>query len=78
MPTTRQIGRIPSSVAKDLKRGTNYLLGVGINAYAHFPKLNNAVKDVEDVTDALLKNYYFERENVRLLLVKMAIIQPKP
>jgi len=50
----------------------NYLLVVGINEYIHWPMLNNAVNDVNDLADVLLKKYNFELANVTLLKNKQA------
>lgn len=37
--------------------GKSWFLGIGIDDYAHFPKLHNAVKDVQDVHRILLDKY---------------------
>lgn len=64
----KAIGHIPEPVVESLKRGTNYFLGIGINKYQNYAHLNNAVKDVVDVSDVLVQNYYFEKNNIRFLL----------
>ncbi len=43
-----------------LGKGKNYLLAIGINAYKHHPKLNNAVADAEAFGTVLTKRYGFE------------------
>lgn len=45
----------------------NYLLVIGINNYLHWPKLNNAVKDANDVASTLMVKYNFEFDNIVLL-----------
>ncbi len=42
--------------------GHSWFFGIGINKYAHFPTLNNAVKDVRDISALLLKEYDFTPE----------------
>ena len=49
-------------------RGTNYLLAIAIDAYSHYPKLSNCVKDVTDIEKELITRYDFEAENARVLL----------
>lgn len=45
----------------------NHLLVVGINNYKYWPKLNNAVKDANDIVTVLMNKYNFEFSNVTLL-----------
>ena len=45
----------------------NYLLVIGINNYSHWPKLNNAVKDANDVASTLMSKYNFEFDNIVVL-----------
>jgi hypothetical protein len=45
----------------------NFLLIVGINNYQYWPKLNNAVKDVNDLASVLMTKYGFEFSNVTIL-----------
>jgi hypothetical protein len=45
----------------------NFLLLIGINNYQHWPKLNNAVNDVNDIAGVLMSKYKFEFSNVILL-----------
>jgi hypothetical protein len=51
----------------DVTKARNFLFVVGINDYEHWPKLNNAVKDANDITSTLLKQYSFDFGNVTLL-----------
>jgi len=50
-----------------LPAGKNYFLGIGVDTYQHFPPLNNARKDVEDLCAALQEHYYFEAAHTTLL-----------
>ena len=45
----------------------NHLFVVGINNYSYWPKLNNAVKDANDLVSVLLKKYTFEFGNIVVL-----------
>lgn len=45
----------------------NHLLVVGINNYQHWPKLNNAVKDANDLAGILMTKYNFEFSNITVL-----------
>lgn len=40
----------------------SWFLGIGINSYAEFPKLSNAVKDVTEVKEILIDKYDVEEE----------------
>ncbi|RMG28188.1 MAG: hypothetical protein D6730_05900 [Bacteroidetes bacterium] len=51
---------------------TNYFLGIGINEYEHWPKLNNACKDVQDIAGLLQNFYEFDPINSKLLLNEAA------
>jgi len=46
---------------------TNYILGIGINDYEVCPKLNNAVKDVQDFIHLMTQSFDFKSENVTVL-----------
>lgn len=48
-------------------QGKSWFFGIGINEYQAFPKLYNAVKDVEDVSKLLLKKYDIHPECVLML-----------
>jgi WD40 repeat protein len=45
----------------------NHLFVVSINNYSHWPKLNNAVKDGNDLVSVLLMKYNFEFANVTVI-----------
>ncbi len=45
----------------------NYLFAVGINSYKHWPSLNNAVKDANDLATTLLNDYQFEFSDITVL-----------
>ena len=45
----------------------SWFLGIGINAYAEFPKLLNAVKDIKEVKDILVEKYDVDEEHVLTL-----------
>lgn len=47
---------------KTVNLGRSWFLGIAINHYDHWPQLNNAVKDVEDFAELLLKGYDVEQE----------------
>jgi hypothetical protein len=51
----------------DVAKARNFLFVVGINDYEYWPKLNNAVKDANDIANSLLRQYNFEFDNVVLL-----------
>ena len=43
------------------KQGLSYLFGIGINEYKEFPKLNNAVKDIQDFESVLVAKYDLDK-----------------
>ena len=45
----------------------NFLLVVGINSYKHWPVLNNAVNDANDITSVLMRDYNFNLSNITIL-----------
>lgn len=49
------------------KDGKNYLLVIGIDAYAHCPTLYNAVKDAQDIVEVLETRFQFESKNIKIL-----------
>lgn len=53
----------------------NYLLVFGIDQYAVWPKLNNAVSDANAIAEVLKKKYNFKAENTRILTNEMATKQ---
>lgn len=72
---TKQIGNNGSSTSEssfDNNSGSKYILGIGIDAYTDFQRLNNAVRDVEDVIKVLKTRYQFENATVNLLTNAMA------
>lgn len=50
----------------------NYLFVVGINNYREWPKLNNGVKDANDIVGVLLNKYEFEFQNLTFLKDELA------
>jgi len=54
--------------AQSFDRGQNFLFAIGINQYHHFPKLNNAVKDVLSLSEILMAKYSFSQDKIVLLL----------
>ena len=53
----------------------NYLLVFGIDQYAVWPKLNNAVGDANAIAEVLKKKYNFKAENTTILTNEMATKQ---
>ena len=51
----------------DVAKAKNYLFVVGINEYESWPKLNNAVKDANDIASTLMSHYGFDFSNVVML-----------
>jgi hypothetical protein len=51
----------------DVTKARNFLFVVGINDYEKWPKLNNAVRDANDVTHVLMQRYGFEFDYVTIL-----------
>ena len=48
--STPRAGRRPDQIKQaPPPAGKTYFLGIGINAYAHWPKLRNAVRDVQAI-----------------------------
>ncbi len=54
----------PEEAGHQAPSGKNYLLAIGIDHYAHWPALENAVKDARDVIDLLVRHYQFESDQV--------------
>ena len=48
-------------------QGKNYLLVIGIDEYAHCPRLYNAVKDAEDIVAVLVERFQFESATIKTL-----------
>ncbi len=55
--------------------GKSWFFGIGINEYAHFPRLHNAVKDVQDVLALLQSQYDLDDEAIILLFDQEATRQ---
>lgn len=51
---------------------SNYVLAIGIDDYTYCTKLNNAVRDINNVVATLTKKYDFEKSNVITLINKDA------
>ncbi len=64
--------KIPTGDSSWGFKGQNYLLTIGIDKYEHWKSLNNAVKDIEDVTNLLISKYQFEPDHVISLTNKDA------
>ena len=47
---------------KPFQQGSNHLLVIGIDAYVHWPQLNNAVRDAKAFRDLLLESYGFDEK----------------
>ncbi|MFK7950562.1 MAG: SUMF1/EgtB/PvdO family nonheme iron enzyme [Saprospiraceae bacterium] len=62
---------IKEIMEKDVNR-TNHILGIAINEYKDCPKLNNAVKDVQNFIDLMRTRFAFEEENIDFLKDEMA------
>ncbi|HLF65697.1 MAG TPA: caspase family protein [Saprospiraceae bacterium] len=56
-------------------RRRNWFLGIGINDYQEFPKLHNAIKDVEDIKQVLLSQYDFDPQYIIMLYDEAASIE---
>ena len=52
---------------REKARTHNYALFIGINEYHHWNKLNNAVKDAEDIINLLRIKYGFSGANIIFL-----------
>ncbi len=48
-------------------KATNHLFVVGIDNYQHWPHLNNAVKDANDLVSVMLNTYTFDFSNVTII-----------
>lgn len=71
--TTRGIGLEAEEEAGNwAPRGKSWFFGIGINRYLHFPNLNNAVRDVQDVLILLQREYGMESERVITLFEEEA------
>jgi hypothetical protein len=61
-----------SNSSRPPTEGKHHFFGIGINRYAHFKDLNNAVKDVQDMADLLTERYQFDLEQTTLLFDEAA------
>ena len=52
----------------EVPSGSSWFLGIGINAYKHFQALNNAVRDIEDFRNLIVRRYDIESNRAHLLL----------
>lgn len=67
-PIQRRIGRGKDWIPDELPNGENYLLVIGIDDYSNgIPKLNNAVKDAQTVTQLLQQKYQFDEQHTKTL-----------
>lgn len=57
--TQKAVGR-PDDTTPSVKKGKNYLLAIGIDAYRHHRSLNNAVKDATGFVDVMTQRFGFE------------------
>ena len=48
--------------------GVNHLLVIAIDDYVHCPKLNNCVRDGNDLAKLLWEKYMFDKEHTYFLL----------
>ncbi len=71
-PPTRAGRTEEDEITPGTANGVTWFLGIGINAYKHWPKLKNAVRDVTAVKDLLVEQYGLRKENVQLLTDKEA------
>lgn len=55
----RTIGKKDNQLTK-----RNFLVTIAINEYKHFVHLNNAIKDVEEITDVLIQLYQFDKQEI--------------
>ncbi|MBX2871120.1 MAG: caspase family protein [Saprospiraceae bacterium] len=53
--------------SKNKSNARNFLFAIGIDEYHHWPRLNNAVKDIQDIATVLIQQYQFESDHVYLL-----------
>jgi formylglycine-generating enzyme len=72
MDISRGITTDDSNTSTTLPQGKTHLLAIGINDYLHCPKLENAVKDVEDFIQLMTKSYGFDPQNIQFLRDKEA------
>jgi len=66
---------LTASGTENTGSGTNHALIIGINGYTQWPVLKSPVKDAHRIADTLVKNYNFNKANIKLLTDKT---QEKP
>lgn len=61
MSSTRSIGFDEEQSATPIfsTMGKKHILGIGVDAYTHWRKLNNAVRDMQEITSLLMNRYDF-------------------
>jgi formylglycine-generating enzyme required for sulfatase activity len=58
-----RMGRTESGLTKQgSAMGKSWFFGIGINEYQTFPNLNNAVKDIQDIYQALIEEYDIQQD----------------
>ena len=62
---TKDVGFRSPTNQPSSKRGNNYLLAIGIDAYYHCPTLYNAVKDAQDIVAVLKRRFQFEVDYIQ-------------
>ena len=66
MDNERRIGRYLNDTFTPLQ-GKKHFFGIGINDYAYWRSLNNAVKDLDDIVTLLIDKYDFDQNTIVLL-----------
>ena len=66
--TSRFDMELKSELVTTVQEGKNYFLGIGINQYISWPKLNNAVRDIYSF-DSLLRNRFGYNDSTITLLL---------
>lgn len=54
---------------------SNHVLAIGIDKYSKCTKLNNAVRDIENILDVLTSKYDFDKSNITTLLNEEATLE---
>jgi len=54
---------------------SNHILAIGIDQYSKCTKLNNAVRDIENILDVLTSKYDFDKSNITTLLNEDATLE---
>ena len=53
----------------------NHILAIGIDQYSKCTKLNNAVRDIENILEVLTTKYEFDKSNITTLLNEEATLE---